>query len=299
MNNIRHSKGYSQTQRFFLFLLAVAAAFLPVLRHAQAEDGAEAPAWLKRTEFSLQVESDQKPRIFLQTVQPLYQDADKVNTFFIQPRASVQSENGTYNLGLGYRRLSSENLILGTNFFFDFEGQHRHGRVGVGAEALGQVFEARVNSYFGNITNKVEVGTAGSGVLIERVAQGGDLELGMPVPYMPWLKMYGSGAWYDHDRSPDRFGWKSRLEARLNDHVRFEFYTWDDNKGDTEYGGRFRFNIAFGNPFEVTDALKLSDEPFPKKDLSEELLIPVEREFDITVERYLDQGGLVVEAGRS
>src|SRR3989338_38997 len=277
MRNIRHAKNSSQTQPFLLFLLVISAAFLPALKHAQAEDSAETLAWLKRTEFSVQVESDQKPRIFLQTVQPLYQDADKVNTFFIQPRASVQSANGTYNLGLGYRRLSSENLILGTNFFFDFEGQHRHGRVGVGAEALGQIFEARVNSYFGNITNKVEVASVGGGVVIEKVSDGADFELGMPLPYMPWLKMYGSGSWYDQNKSPDRFGWERRLEAKLNDHVRFEFYTWDDNKGDTEYGGRLRFNITFGNPFEVTRAFQLSDEPFPKKDLSQEVLIQIGR----------------------
>lgn len=288
-------------QQYFssILLLSAFIVALPASSFARAEDQQDTPAWVKRTEFSVRLESDQKPQFYLQTVQPLYQDNDKINTFFIQPRASIQAEHGTYNLGLGYRRLSSENFILGTNVFFDFEDEHRHGRMGLGVEALGQVLEARANAYFGGITNNVRSKTVSTGDIIERVADGADLEFGMPVPYMPWLKFYGSGFWYDYIKFDDRFGWKSRLEAKMNEAVRLEFFTWDDNKGDTEYGGRIRFNVAFGNPFEIKGAFQLSDEPFPKKDLSEELLIPVERDFNITVESYTESNGLIVEAGRS
>jgi len=283
----------------FFTTLFFSLVFLLTLTIAQASNDADTPAWLKRTEFSVQVESDQKPRFYLQTVQPLYQDDDKTNTFFIQPRAEVKDGHGVFNLGVGYRRLVSENLILGANFFYDYEDQHRHNRFGMGVEALGQIFEARMNSYFAGFSNPVDVGAVTSGFTTEQVVDGGDVELGMPVPYAPWLKVYGSTFWYDYKKFADKHGWKSRLEARLNEAVRLEFYTWDDNKGDTEYGGRIRFNFAFGNPFEFEEAFKLSDEPFEKKDLGEELLIPVEREFDITVEKYTDSTGLIVEAGRS
>ena len=89
------------------------------------------------------------------------------------------------------------------------------------------------------------------------------------------------------------------MEAKLNEYVKLEVYGWDDNKGDTEFGGRLQFNFAFGNPLETIDAFRLSDEPFVRKDLSKEVLIPVEREFDIIVEKYKESGGLVIEAGRT
>lgn len=261
----------------------------------------EVPDWLKRVEFSLQVESDQKPRLYFQTVQPLHQDQDTAptDTIFIQPRVSLQDERATYNLGLGYRKILSQDLLLGINFFGDYQDLHRHSRVGVGAEAFGQVFEMRTNFYFAGISNKVAVNTTGPGVEVERVVDGADLELGMPIPYLPWLKVYGSGFWYDFKSFSNKHGWKNRLEARLNDTFKLEFYTWDDNKGDIEYGGRLRISIAFGNPWDVADTLKVADEPFPRRNLTEQFLIPVERDFNITVERFTESNGLLVEAGRT
>src|SRR3989338_6949754 len=102
--------------------------------------------WLDRGEISAQYETNQKPRVYFQTVQPLYQDYDKENTVFIQPRGSLQEGDATYNLGSGYRRLVSENLLLGVNVFGDYAAENYHGRVGIGLEALGQVLEARINS---------------------------------------------------------------------------------------------------------------------------------------------------------
>lgn len=254
--------------------------------------------WLDRVEISAQYETNQKPRVYFQTVQPLYQDYDKENTVFIQPRVSLQEGDATYNLGSGYRRLVSENLLLGVNVFGDYAAENYHGRVGIGLEALGQVLEARINSYIG-VTEQREVQQAAASTTYERVANGLDYELGAPIPYLPWLKIYGSGFWYDFNNFSDRKGWKSRVEAKLSKAVRLEFYTFDDNKGDREYGGRLRFNVAFNTFSDIVDGLKLADEPFPKKDLREDTLIPVERNHEVVVERFIRSGGLTVEAGRS
>lgn len=281
----------------FFLVLSVLVVFLIKLTFVQASDTDETPDWLKRTEFSVQLETDQKPRLYFQTVQPLYQDPTKENTIFIQPRASSQEGDLTYNLGIGYRKLASENLILGINIFGDYQARYSHGRTGIGLEALGQVLEARVNTYIGT-TEQREVQQGSGSTTYERVANGADYELGSVVPYLPWLKVYGSGFWYDFNNFDDRVGWKSRIEAKLNDSLRLEFFTFDDNKGDQEYGGRLRFLIAFHDVFDIWDGLKRSKEAFPKKDLREELLIPVERNHEIVVERFIRQGGLTVEAGR-
>lgn len=259
----------------------------------------EIPDWLKRVEYSFQMETDQRPTFYLQTVQPLYQADDKTDTVFIQPRVSMRGGRSIYNLGAGYRRLTSDDLILGFNVFGDYQDRHHHGRLGFGVEALGQVLETRLNTYFGGITPPQEIVDTESSRTIERVVDGADVEFGIPVPYLPWLKTYGSAFWYDFKDFSDKFGWKTRLEARVNDYWRLEFYTWDDNKGEIEYGGRIRLNVAFNGLFDFRDAFKPSAESFPKKDLTEQMLIPVERSFDITVEKKIEAKGLVVEAGRT
>lgn len=226
--------------------------FVPFLILASdvSSQEADVPAWVKRVEFSSQWETDQKLRLYFQTVQPLYQDISKENTVFIQPRVSLQDGDATYNLGIGYRRLVSENLILGINVFGDYQVEYSHGRTGIGLEALGQVLEARVNTYIG-ITEQREVQQGAASITYERVANGVDYELGSAVPYVPWLKIYGSGFWYNFKDFEDRVGWKSRIEARLSDGLRLEFYTFDDNKGSQEYGGRVRFSLAFYNVFDI------------------------------------------------
>ena len=279
---------------FSLFLFSIYS-----FAEESSESQSSQPEWLKRIETSVQLETDQKPRIYFQTVQPLYQDVEKENTVFIQPRMSQQNNVYTYNVGFGYRKLASDNLLLGINVFGDYRKQNSHGRTGIGLEALGQALEARINSYIG-VTEQREVLQASSSTTLERVANGLDYELGTAIPYMPWLKAYGSGFWYDFNNSSDKKGWKSRLEARLNDSLRLEFFTWDDNKGEQEFGSRLRFNLAFNVFADILGAFKFSQEPFPQKDLREEMLIPVERHHEIVVEKFIrTSAGLTIEAGRS
>ena len=286
-----------------MFLFALGCLTFLFFQKSSADETGETKneivkEWLDRVEVSVQYETDQKPRVYFQTVQPLYQDSDKENTVFIQPRVSLQEGDATYNLGSGYRRLVSENLLLGINVFGDYAAEHAHGRVGIGLEAIGQVLEARINSYIG-ITEQREVDQAVGSTTYERIANGVDYELGSVVPYVPWLKIFGSGFVYDFNNFKDRLGWKSRVEAKLSKSLRLEFYTFDDNKGDQEYGSRLRFNVAFNTFSDIVNGVKFADEPFPQKDLREDTLAPVERNHEIVVERFIRSGGLTIEAGRS
>jgi len=257
------------------------------------------PEWLKRVEFSAQYETDSHPTFYFQTVQPFYQSEDKSKTFFYQPRISLKAGDLTYNFGVGYRKIIQDELLLGVNLFGDYQDLHQHGRVGVGFESLGQVFEARLNGYF-RVTPTRVVEETDTSITYERVANGADFEVGAPVPYVPWLKLYTSGFWYNFTRFDDKCGWKLRLEAKLKG-LRLEFYTWDDNKGEQEYGGRVRFTIAFDKLSDFKEAFKFSDEPFPKRDLTEQTLIPVERNYDIVVEKWSESktGNVTVEIGRA
>ena len=255
----------------------------------------DTPDWLKRVELSIQYETDQTPVFYFQTVQPLRSGIDDV--WFYQPRVSLSGGNFTYNLGIGYRRLVNDDLLLGANLFGDYEDYHEHGRIGLGFEALTQVLEARLNTYF-RLTDTRKVSETDSTTVYERVANGADFELGSPVPYLPWLKIYASGFWYNFSRFSDKKGWKVRAEAKLSDFILFEFYTWDDNKGEQEYGGRLRFFMKFDALSDFKDVFKRLQEPFPKKDLHKQMLVPVERNYDIVVEKWSESASLTVEIAR-
>jgi hypothetical protein len=280
---------------FIFFLCGIYLAF------SQAEETKSPPDWLKRIEFSAQWETDKKPTVYFETIQPFYQSPDKINTFFYQPRVSLRSGDLIYNFGVGYRRLASEDLLLGLNVFGDYADRHEHGRVGCGFEALGQTLEARINGYFGVTSKRVVEEQDTVSTTYERVADGLDGELGSPIPYLPWLKLYGSGFWYDFKKSSDKIGWKGRLEATLNKALILEFYTWDDNKGRQEFGGRARCRLNFDRFADFKEIFKLASVAFPKKDLKESTLVPVERNFDIVVEKWIEapNGTVQVVIGRA
>jgi len=77
-----------------------------------SESELEIPDWLKRTSYGITIESDQVPRIYLETVQPLCQSMDKINTLFTHGRLSMLNGRGTYSLGFGFRRLMFKDELL-------------------------------------------------------------------------------------------------------------------------------------------------------------------------------------------
>ncbi len=266
----------------------------------QATDSKDSiPDWLKRTSYGVYIESDQKPRVYLETVQPLYQSSDKINTFFTHDRISIQDERGTYSAGLGYRRLMfDENLLLGINNFFDFQDLHKHYRTGVGLEAITKILEFRTNSYF-RMSPKRRVAETANSETFEQVANGGDVELGAPLPYLPWIKVFGSYYRYDFRKFKDMQGWKIRGEIKPFKFITLNFETYDDNKGDREYRMDTRFNFAFDDlPKSMLSAFKPTKESYPDVVLTERTLDRVERNFNIQVEKWVEVGGMALEIGR-
>lgn len=258
------------------------------------------PDWVKRTSYGIYFGTGQKPRIYLETVQPLYQSFEQVDTFFTHNRVSIQDERGTYSAGLGYRRLMfDENLLAGINSFFDYQDLHQHYRQGVGIEAITKYLEFRANSYFG-LSSKRLIEETSTSKTFEKAATGGDVELGGPIPYLPWLKVFGSYYRYDFRKFKDMQGWKARGEIKPFKFITFNLETYDDNKGDQEYRMDTRFNLAFDNftPKSILAAFKSEKEPYPDVDLKKRALDRVERNFIIQVEKWVETGGMSLEIGR-
>ena len=266
------------------------------------ETETEVPEWLKRISFGADVGTNQKPRIYFETVQPLYQDEDKQNTFFIQPRISYENEDGAYNLGFGYRRLLYDNsVLLGTNLFFDFEDDDKHYRTGLGLEAFVNLIEFRANSYIGLSPRRLinEVGTQRE---YEKAVDGFDWEIGLPIPYMNWIKVYGGGYWYNYEKFKNKEGWRVRTELKPFKITTINFIAYDDNKGDPEFRVDGRVTIPFGAGGENDEKfsnLGFSKTPYPEEvDHSDRILDRVEREYKIEVERYVETASAIVEVRR-
>lgn len=272
---------------------------LTIAQEKKTEETGEIPEWLKRTSYGISIESDQKPRVYIETVQPLYQGFDKANTIFTHGRMTFQDERGTYSLGLGYRRLLSEELLGGFNTFFDYQDLNKHYRTGFGLEAIGKRLEGRLNTYFG-LSPTRKIWESATSAQYEKVVDGFDMELGGPVPYLPWLKLFGSYYHYDFKKFSDMNGWKMRGEIKPFKCLTINLETYDDNKGEQEYRLDTRFSLAFDNFTlgSILSAFKLAKEPYPEVDLRDRTLDRVERNFNIQVEKWVETAGMTIEIGR-
>jgi adhesin/invasin len=130
-----------------------------------------------------------QPTAGVLVVSPLSDPKDIKNTLFTQGSVYHFDDRTTVNLGLGYRRLEWDNkILLGVNGFYDHEFPYDHGRTSLGLEARTSVGEVNFNQYWG-VTGWKAANTGYE----ERALGGTDLELGVPLPYMNWAKVYGRG----------------------------------------------------------------------------------------------------------
>jgi len=290
---------------FFLPFFLVLILFLNSASLGFSDDeelfSRELPAWLERINFGLTAGTDQKPHYYFETVQPLYQDEDKQNTVFIQPRVSYLDVKGAYNLGLGYRKLFNDNtVLLGGNFFFDYQTHHKHYRGGLGLEAFFHQVEMRSNAYFGMSPQRT-IKQSGAQSQYEKAVDGIDFEVGGPLPYINWIKFYGGGYWYDYKKFEDKSGWQTRTEIQPFDCLTLNFITYDDNKGSQEYKVDVGVSIPFGpqKGGRIKNNIKISPYAYASKaDHSNRVLQRVERNYEIEVERYVQTASATIEIRR-
>jgi len=286
---------------FFVFLIMLYATSTLC---AEPDEFEKTPEWLKRIVFGVDAGTGQKPRIYFETVQPLYQDADKSNTYFIQPRYARESGESAFNLGLGYRKLlSDDTILLGANSFFDYEADDDHYRIGAGLEAFINQIELRGNAYIGLSPRRL-IEEVGSTNIYEKAVDGFDAEAGLPLPFVNWIKIYGSGYWYNYEMFSNKEGWRIRSQIQPFEHTKINLIFWDDNKGDHE----FRVDVRITVPFEMYCykkepknwyRMRISQEAYPEKTTHrDKILDRVEREYKIEVEKWSSSGNATLEIKR-
>ena len=267
-----------------------------------AED-ADLPEWVKRTRIGIELGTKIKPIYFLESLQPLFGTEENETVLFNHARIASRDYRTVYNMGLGARRIFKEAYLLGANMFYDFQDLHQHQRAGIGLEAFtDKGAEARLNTYF-RVSSIRLVRDDPSGQYFEKVANGLDWELGSPLPYLPFLKIYGGGYWYSFEKFRNKLGWSMRLEYNPIKNSRLIFKVLDDNKRKKEsyrFEGALTLKFTSFHPRDILKDFKGSEEAFPKINVRNKTLERVVRDFDITVITHRKtKGGLIVEGGRT
>lgn len=163
-------------------------------------------------EVSLSSGKTQKVKGNILVVMPFSDIDDKKNVTFTQGSIYFSdNDQETLNLGIGQRRLlDNENLMVGANMFFDEEFTSRHRRASFGVEAITSVGSLRANQYYGLSGWKTVKGVR------EKALDGHDMEVGAPLPYLPWTKAYyRTFEWEGASGTPDLKGDEMSLEANL------------------------------------------------------------------------------------
>ena len=163
-------------------------------------------------EVSLSSGKTQKVKGNILVVMPFSDIEDKKNVTFTQGSIYFSdNDQETLNLGIGQRRLlDNENLMVGANMFFDEEFTSRHRRASFGVEAITSVGSLRANQYYGLSGWKTVKG------IREKALDGHDMEVGAPLPYLPWTKAYyRTFEWEGASGIDDLKGDEMSLEANL------------------------------------------------------------------------------------
>ena len=146
-------------------------------------------------------------------VKPLSDINDNENILFTQGSLFLSDDSReTLNLGIGKRKLvNNDTLLVGANLFYDHELDYDHQRASVGIEAISSVGSFRLNQYYG-----LSGWTTGLDNVQEKALNGQDIEVGAPLPYLPWTNFsYRSFQWDGASGAADLKGDEISLEAKL------------------------------------------------------------------------------------
>lgn len=282
----------------------IVSVVLLCLGGVQVARAGELPDYMEHWEFGLNIDENEGPSYFADTIFPLHRSEDGQSVVFLEPRLTYLNSESLANIGVGYRQLSEDQAwLVGGNLFYDYDSTHSHYRLGGGLEALSAFAEIRANSYFG-LSPRRRVKEVDGINTFEEAVTGFDLEVGAPVPYYSRLKVFGGYEWYDFEKFKNRYGWRLRVEFKPLPYVVLDGVMSNSTKNNLDWGMTLAFKIPFGanaaDDADVQSLLDLDTEMFPDSDASDRFWVLVERHHEMVIEAYAETpAGLVVEAGRT
>ena len=219
-------------------------------------------------------------------IKPLSDINDNENILFTQGSLFLSDNSReTLNLGIGKRRLlNDDTLLIGANLFYDHELDYDHQRASVGLEAISSVGSLRLNQYYG-----LSGWTTGLDNVKEKALNGQDIEVGAPLPYLPWTNFsYRSFQWDGASGAADLKGDEISLEAKIPGGLNIEVgkRSSDGVTEDNEFL-KLTWTCCNKNQEEISisdtayNLTSVADQKFAK--VKRQNLIVKQKEMDLTV----------------
>ena len=269
---------------------------------------------LKYLDLNIQAQERLKPTFSVMSVTEIFKTMS--GTVYNQTSLNTHDGDETINIGLGVRELlDDDKLLIGSNFFYDYQFDEEHKRAGMGVEAITSVFDIRGNYYNALSGNK----TTDDGS--ERALDGWDAQLDyhLPLTRNHELNIFANLFRFENPSENSTYeekGNKVGANAKLGNWVVEAGYL-NDNQENDSYFGSIKFVVPLGGVIkkdyyamsEIKDpisekkmkdsyrtaSLKNKREVLEYRSVRDKLYLPVKRENKIRVVKISKAG--VVASG--
>ena len=275
-------------KKFFVAFVAIASLFSVEngdqgKKEQQVDDFPsywDAWQWLARVGGSYQWRMPGVNVTSIDTIQPLYiTDQTFRHTAFFQFDALLQGSKHTVSGGLGYRVLTPcEWWLVGVNSFFDARVDHAVHRFSVGAD-IQTPWATLSGNYYRHTTTWIPVAFEDGITTEQRAVDGGDVNLSVPLPYMPWFRVQGSYFRWNFFDEAARNGYRVIGNIDVAGPLSVSGGTIRD---DVKVNNFVQVALRLGNPIRIMYSIfknkGFTKEAFPKRNMRRYLLEPVNRE---------------------
>ncbi|MEK9877210.1 MAG: inverse autotransporter beta domain-containing protein [Betaproteobacteria bacterium] len=200
-------------------------------------------------------------------------------------------EDTTVNVGVGIRKLSEDQTIMGgVNAFYDQEAGSGHKRGSIGIELVSTPFRFNANRYYALSDGKIL-----SALQTEKPMSGHDVDVELALPYFPGLFAgYNQSKWLGEDGVADVERKSYRLKGNLSKNLSVEIgkRTYSSSVDD-QNTAKLSYNYIFGADSDVPTIIDMDTQPYRQKKIGpRERYRLVERENKIVTQ--VSQSGLQV-----
>ena len=215
-------------------------------------------------------------------INPISDESDTSNTTFFQGSLFLSDDSReTINLGIANRNLvNDDNLLLGTNFFYDHELDYNHRRASIGLEAISSVGSFTYNEYF-----RLSSWKSGVDNIQEKALNGMDMEIGSPLPFLPSTNLYyRTFDWEGASGAADQEGDDFSLEARFKRfNIEIGKRSFDGVTEDEEF-----IRLTYRCCNNDNDEFVVSDKAYNLKSVEDKRFVKVRRENLIVKQKEMD-----------
>ena len=227
---------------------------------------------IKYLDIGFEFREKGKSTLDIKAVNKLSENKD--SAFFNQTSFSFHDNDETINIGLGYRKLFNDDLLmLGSNVFFDYQFDESHARNGLGIEVISSVFDLKGNYY--NALSGYKNTTAGE----EKALDGMDAQIDYHLPGKNDVNFFVNVfEWKNSSSSYKINGEKYGANFKIDNLLIEGGYLNDNKSNDGAYG-----SIKLVIPLGATEDTVQDQKPFEYVSVRDKLYQPVKRENKIKV----------------